>query len=167
MIKLFLTVGKYLIKSGKVAGSLSVLVVATWGVFSWVDSRQDKEADRDEIMYEQVIPRLEYLISADSASKARDAIILSKIDSLGEQVEENTRQATAVTSSYTTWVKNHVVTIDEFTEYMGPWIEDVNTLKKKTALNPGRISTDSMAIRYLKSFTPDLKLVNTLTTSRR
>lgn len=120
---------------GIVLGSVGALATMTWGIFSWVDARQDNEADINKVIYQQVIPKLDYLIKADSSSKAKDVQILNKIDSVGERVEANTAMSSAVISSYTNWVKKHALTTEEFIEYMGPFMMDLKDLKKNDNSN--------------------------------
>lgn len=127
-MKIFLNISKY-------AGAIGGLVVITWSAFTWVDNRQDNEANINEVIYEQVIPKLNYLIKADSASKVQEKAILARIDSVGDRVETNTKLNKAVIESYTNWVKSHVITTDEFIEYMEPFMMDLDDIKKNDNSN--------------------------------
>ena len=121
-MKIFLTISKYF-------GAISVITIATWGVFKWVDNRQDSEADFSKTIYDEVVPKLDYLVKADSANRARDEALLNRIDSTRLVVDALARKRTEDI------VNDSTLTKAVFLEEMRPFMEYLDDIKKKNSQN--------------------------------
>jgi hypothetical protein len=121
-----ITIIKYLILSGKIAGAITSVVLMGYGFYSWSKKQGVDEATRNvkEVSYEGKIDKL---ILSDSLKTITLQELITKQNEMSEKQEEFKAWGNSLRGVVLDIAKNQKVTLDQMQQYM----ESTPVLKKK------------------------------------
>lgn len=115
---------KIIAAASKAIAVLGVLTGLVLTGFKYYDNTKDNDTELFEAVYKEVIPKLNYLVRADSANKARNEAMLCKIDSTRYVVDALAKKRTVEI------VNDSSLTREEFLIEMKPFMEYIDEVKK-------------------------------------